>query len=86
MYECCLCHDPIETHQLRHSDGLGHYHLVCEFNAIRERLGLPLYQEVRKVKYYSGFETAPMVKSMSKIDWKTTNKKQVKYEFEIDSI
>lgn len=55
MYECAICHLTIESHQLRHSDGLGHYHMVCEFNIERKRLGMPSYQEVRKIRFISGF-------------------------------
>lgn len=55
MYECSICHTPIESHQLRHSDGLGHYHMVCEFNEEREKLGLPRYEDVRKIRFISGF-------------------------------
>lgn len=69
MYECNLCHEPIESYQLRHSDGLGHYHVICEFNLIRTQLGMPLFEDVRRVKYYSGFETAPTVKSVTKLKW-----------------
>lgn len=42
----------IQLSQLRHSDGNGNYHVVCEFNQIRRALGMPLFEGIRRVKYY----------------------------------
>lgn len=54
---CLICGTIIELNQLRHSDGLGSYHMLCEFNLERERMGLPTFQSLRRTKFISGFYT-----------------------------
>lgn len=58
---CDICTKEIESTQLRHSDGNGNYHMVCEFNQVREALGLPPIESIRRVKYYSMLDDAPVM-------------------------
>lgn len=52
---CDICGKEIGSTQMRHSDGLGNFHMLCEFNEVRKLTGLPQIESVRRIKFYSGF-------------------------------
>lgn len=60
------CGKEIEKGQMRHSDGLGNYHVLCEFNQIRQQLHLPPFEAYRKVKFISGFSNATITPTGSR--------------------
>ena len=64
---CFICGNDIGSNQLRHSDGTGDYHMLCEFNAQRRLQGLPPIESVKRVKYYSPLDEVPV---MSHKNWK----------------
>lgn len=57
---CDICGKEIGTTQLRHSNGHGNYHMVCEFNVWRSANGWPPLESAKRVKYYSGLEDMPV--------------------------
>lgn len=63
---CQICDNDILSNQMRHSDGLGNYHILCEFDAERKALGLPLMKDVKKVKFISGFSKATVTPTGSR--------------------
>lgn len=44
---CNLCNKYIELDQMRHSNGEGDYHIVCEYNAARQKQGMPPFETTR---------------------------------------
>ena len=44
---CHICEEDIESDQSRHSDALGNYHILCEFNVVRAANGLPPYESLK---------------------------------------
>lgn len=59
---CFICGNDIGSNQMRHSDGTGDYHMLCEFNAQRRMQGYPPIESVKRVKYYSPLEDDEPVK------------------------
>lgn len=72
---CDICHLPLLSHQSRHYNGEGYFHMVCEFNIIRKRLGLPLFQDVLRTNYYyNKTRTVPTTPSSPSISTHKTKK------------
>lgn len=52
---CGICEEFIEIGQMRHSNGVGDYHIVCEFNVQRKKHGMPLFETTRaRVRHTTG--------------------------------
>ncbi len=60
---CSICEEDIESNQSRHSDALGNYHILCEFNVVRNANGLPPYESLKDLRRGTFYDLKPVIRT-----------------------